>query len=174
MSGGSKKKARRKARQRPAGAAPAVAAPPVARALAKPAPVSTRTKVWPWPSVFIAGFLLMQIALPIEYYGCRQDRYDERFAWRMFSPERMTRCVPVFTKGAHKTRIILGSEFHQAWQETAKRGRIEVITRMAEALCERNPGEPIQVQLRCVEIDGTEVQRLGGWDMCGGEAGNGE
>lgn len=119
-------------------------------------------------SIFIAGFLLVQIALPIEYYACRQDRYDERFAWRMFSPERMTVCAPRFTIGTGKRPVQLGSEFHQAWLETAKRGRIEVITRMAEALCERNPGEPVQVSLTCREIDGTEVQRLGGWDLCDG------
>jgi hypothetical protein len=92
-------------------------------------------------SIFIAGFLLVQIALPVEYYACRQDRYDERFAWRMFSPERMTQCSPEFTMGEPKRRVVLGAEFHQAWVETAKRGRIEVITRMAEKLCELNPGE---------------------------------
>lgn len=118
-------------------------------------------------SIFIAGFLLLQVALPIEYYACRADRYDERFAWRMFSPERMATCAPRFTLGENPRPVPLGSVFHQAWLETAKRGRIEVITRMAEELCERNPGEPVQVDLTCREVDGTVVQRLGGWALCG-------
>jgi hypothetical protein len=42
--------------------------------------------------VIIHVFLAIQIALPIGYYALRADRNDERYAWRMFSTNRMVSC----------------------------------------------------------------------------------
>jgi len=47
-----------------------------------------------WQGRFIAVFVIAQLLLPLHYYLARKDPHDERFAWRMFSPMRMARCVP--------------------------------------------------------------------------------
>ena len=43
-----------------------------------------------WRGRFILVFVLSQLLLPLHYYVGRRDPHDERFAWRMFSPMRMT------------------------------------------------------------------------------------
>ena len=121
-------------------------------------------------SVFIICFLALQVALPIQYYTCREDEYDERFAWRMFSPERMVQCRPTFwlSGGAdgRRERANLSREFHQAWIETARRGRLEVVRRMALTLCDEYPDKQVRVDLTCTPIDGEPYQRTADYDVC--------
>jgi hypothetical protein len=125
---------------------------------------------WGWlrsPSTFIGIFLGLQLLLPLSYYLVRGDRHDERFAWRMFSPERMTRCQPRFLLGDDRTPVRLEKEFHEAWGEIAKRGRLVVVERMALELCKRNPDQPVRVELVCREV-GTKdpIELTEGWDVC--------
>ncbi|MBW2464764.1 MAG: hypothetical protein JRH11_24155, partial [Deltaproteobacteria bacterium] len=40
-------------------------------------------------NTLIVAFLAFQLLLPLRYY-MGSDEFDERFAWRMFSPIRMT------------------------------------------------------------------------------------
>jgi hypothetical protein len=120
-----------------------------------------------WQSIFIAVFLAVQVIGPLSYYGCRDDRFDERFAWRMFSPERMVTCKPTFTVGTGTgERVELGLTFHQAWIKTAQRGRVGVVDLMARELCERYPSKPVRVELTCREIDGSITELSGGHDVC--------
>jgi hypothetical protein len=42
-------------------------------------------------NLFIVGWVGLQVALPLSYY-LGDDRFDERFAWRMFSPVRLSEC----------------------------------------------------------------------------------
>jgi hypothetical protein len=114
--------------------------------------------------IAIHVFLAAQLALPIGYYACRADRHDERFAWRMFSSTRMLTCRAEFTVDAQPVR--LSAQFHEAWLTLAKRGRMEVIQSMAEALCERNRGKEVRVNIACKDLDGDVTQHGGGWDVC--------
>lgn len=115
--------------------------------------------------VFIHLFVAVQIALPLTYYHARRDRYDERFAWRMFSADRMAVCAPIFRVGEQPVR--LGSEFHEAWVNVARRGRRDVLEAMAARLCARNPGKPVTLEMTCKTVDKkTENPSAGLWDLC--------
>lgn len=116
-----------------------------------------------WQGLVILFVVASQLLLPLHYYTVRRDPHDERFAWRMFSPMRMTRCTPKFTiDGAP---VVLAREFHEAWIETARRGRFVVIEKMGARLCEKNPGAAVHVVVECQYV-GREPQTWGGYDMC--------
>lgn len=105
---------------------------------------------------FIVAWVALQIALPAGYYLFRNDdvhRYDERWAWRMFSPIRAVRCDVDFT--ADGKRVSTSSEFHTAWIGLAERGRPSVIEEMAERLCEVE-GAPVTVRQECKHVDGSK------------------
>jgi hypothetical protein len=116
---------------------------------------------------FIHAFLALQLILPLSYYSCRRDRFDERFAWRMFSAERMATCRGSFLLGEAKTPVRLGSRFHEAWLTLVQRGRQQVVEAMAARLCHDNPGQAVRVELSCTTVDGkTERLSRGSWDLC--------
>lgn len=116
-----------------------------------------------WRGRFILAFLVVQMVLPLAYYTIRRDPHDERYAWRMFSPMRMTEC----TLGASidKQPVNLGAQFHEAWINIAERGRFVVAEAIAARLCEKNPGKPVEMTLDCKYVDGA-VHHFGGHDMC--------
>jgi hypothetical protein len=101
-----------------------------------------------WPHGFIAAFVLVQLLLPLHYYVGRGDPHDERFAWRMFSPMRMTECDVAMT--ADGAPVVQQREFAEAWVETAKRGRRGVITAMAAHLCRKH--EAVTARVTCTAI----------------------
>lgn len=104
-----------------------------------------------WRGRFIVVFLTVQLLLPLHYYLLRRDFHDERFAWRMFSPMRATKCsIKAVIDGQP---IELGSRFHEAWIELAQRGRMSVIEGMGQRLCEQNPGKPVDVTIDCQYLD---------------------
>jgi hypothetical protein len=115
--------------------------------------------------VFIHVYLALQIALPLTYYYARRDKYDERFAWRMFSAERMAVCTPLFKVG--ETAVPLGRTFHEGWINVARRGRRDVLEAMAAHLCRKNPGQPVTLELTCKTVDKkTETPSAGIWNLC--------
>lgn len=116
-----------------------------------------------WRGRFIAAFLAVQMLVPLSYYVVRRDPHDERFAWRMFSPMRMTRCRPAFTVDGQP--VALGSRFHEAWIEIASRGRRVVLEAMATKLCNDHPGAKVGLSLECAYLDRPSAQ-LGHPDMC--------
>lgn len=116
-----------------------------------------------WRGRFIAVFVLVQLLVPLEYYVGRRDPHDERFAWRMFSPMRMTRCVPHVSIDGRP--LSLPSEFHEAWLELAERGRFVVIEAMAAKLCREHAGASVEVSLDCTYLD-RAPRTWGGYDMC--------
>jgi hypothetical protein len=116
-----------------------------------------------WQGFVILVVLATQLVLPLHYYVVRRDPHDERFAWRMFSPMRMTKCVPTFTVDGKP--VALGSEFHEAWVEIAKRGRFVVIEEMGARLCEKHPGAAVHVVVECAYL-GRPPATWGGYDMC--------
>jgi hypothetical protein len=116
-----------------------------------------------WHGWFIAILVASQLLIPLRYYIARRDPHDERFAWRMFSPMRMAQCTPEFT--VDDKPFALGTQFHEAWVETAKRGRFRVVEEMASYVCERHRGSSVVVRLKCKYIDHEPVE-YGGFDMC--------
>ena len=116
-----------------------------------------------WRGRFIVVFVLVQLLLPLHYYLFRHDPHDERYAWRMFSPMRMTQCAPHFT--VDKTPVPMTKEFHEAWIEIANRGRFAVLEEMAAKLCTENPGKPIGLAMDCTYLD-RPTAHFGHADMC--------
>jgi hypothetical protein len=116
-----------------------------------------------WRGRFILAFLALQLLLPLHYYVLRHDPHDERFAWRMFSPMRMTQCSPQFS--IDNQPAPLGNKFHEAWIEVARRGRYVVLEQMAQKLCRDNPGKPVQLTVDCTYLD-RPAARFGHPDMC--------
>ena len=112
---------------------------------------------------FIIAFLAIQLLLPLHYYFLRHDPHDERFAWRMFSPMRMTKCTTRFA--VDKQPVQLGSEFHEAWVEIANRGRYSVLEGMASKLCQEHPGKPVELSVDCTYLD-RPSGHIGHADMC--------
>jgi hypothetical protein len=116
-----------------------------------------------WRGRFILAFLILQLLLPLHYYLVRHDPHDERFAWRMFSPMRMTQCAVRYS--VDHQPVQLGSEFHEAWVEIAKRGRYAVLEGMAAKLCAEHPGKPVELSVDCTYLD-RPASHVGHADMC--------
>ncbi len=112
---------------------------------------------------FILAFIALQLVLPLHYYIGRDDKHDERWAWRMFSPMRMARCRSAIAIDGRPAN--LGASFHEAWIEVAERGRLSVVERMARKLCGDNPGKPVEVTLDCTYVDRPPAT-FGGFDVC--------
>jgi hypothetical protein len=116
-----------------------------------------------WQGWVILVIVFSQLAIPVHYYVRHRDPHDERFAWRMFSPMRMTKCTPQFTVNDQPVNLSL--EFHEAWLEMAKRGRFNVVEAMGARLCEKHPGAAVHGLLECQYIDRPKAT-WGGYDMC--------
>lgn len=116
-----------------------------------------------WRGRFILAFITAQLLIPLRYYVAHRDPHDERFAWRMFSPMRMTQCAPKATLDGKP--LDLRTEFHEAWVELASRGRFVVVEAMGKRLCEEHPGASVVMSIDCTYID-REPERYGGYDMC--------
>ena len=117
-----------------------------------------------WRGWFIAAWIAVQVAAPCAYYCGRKDPHDERFAWRMFSPMRMVKCDPRFTLDGQP--VDLGSRFHEAWIEVAKRGRFAVVEEMGARLCKSHDGAKVEVDLVCRALDGSVEEWGRGYDLC--------
>lgn len=116
-----------------------------------------------WRHAFIGVFLAVQALGPLHYYLLREDRNDERFAWRMFSPTRMLTCDPTFLVDNQPAQLY--STFHEAWIEIAKRGRFAVLEAMGARLCRKHPGKEVRLDLRCRTVD-NRIETWGGSDLC--------
>ena len=101
----------------------------------------------------IGAFLLLQLVVPLTYY-LRDDRYDERFAWRMFSAVRLHSCQPVATEelDGEEHAIDLPSVVHQAWINTMARNREDVIRAFLERRCEGDDLSEEADDLRSVRL----------------------
>jgi hypothetical protein len=103
--------------------------------------------------MLIANFLAIQLLAPLHYYLARDDKNDERFAWRMFSPTRGLECDVDFAVDGRD--IGKGKPFHEAWWTIASRGRLVVIEAMGRRLCDDHDGKTVSVEVTCTRIDGT-------------------
>jgi hypothetical protein len=95
--------------------------------------VRDRVLRWLWLLV------VLQVAVPASYYLLRDDRDDERFAWRMFSSVRLTRCaIAAFDEadGApRRVAVDLPKVLHAGWLRSLERGRARVIEHFLASRC---------------------------------------
>lgn len=96
------------------------------------------------------AWIVVQIALPASWY-LGEGRYDERFAWRMFSTERIVRCAPRFVADGEAVRM--GERWHVVWIKLVKRGRTDVADAMAAELCAE--ARDVRLHLSCRLPDGS-------------------
>lgn len=126
-----------------------------------PPPAATiQSLTWEVPvrSLFIVAFIAAQLYLPLSYYlrpdplpELREghagqgpvtlpegsDPFDERFAWRMFSPVRMVKCRATLydaTDGVRK-RVRVGQELHYLWVNLMRRARRPIFDQYARWRC---------------------------------------
>lgn len=95
--------------------------------------------------------MALQVAIPASYYFVRNDRDDERFAWRMFSTVRLTRCeVSAFDVSAReRSRVELTHALHASWIRSLERGRARVIDRYLTTRCQLAGVTEAVVERRC-------------------------
>jgi len=96
------------------------------------------------------------LAIPLHYYTLNDDKRDERFSWRMFSPVRSERCGTQFFVDDLKVRA--SQHFHNAWVGIAQRGRKQVILKMAQTLCHKFPGKSVGVRIQCEQTPNSTVR----------------
>jgi hypothetical protein len=87
-------------------------------------------------SAFIVFWIAVQIALPLAYY-LGDDVFDERFAWRMFSPVRVVPCQTRFidaTAGGQST-VRATADVHEVWGALLTRARRDVMEAYARRWC---------------------------------------
>ncbi len=106
-----------------------------------------------------AVFLALQVAIPLSYY-LRDDRYDERFAWRMFSSVRLERCRTDVHERLDmdarfpERRVALNETLHRAWINTIERNRRPVIEAFLKHRCERPEVAAVTLTNTCVAAPG--------------------
>ncbi len=113
-------------------------------------PDEPRRARWLWLLV------ALQIAIPASYY-LRENRDDERFAWRMFSAVRAKRCrvqAARLWRGRSPQRVDVGRVLHSGWVRSLERGRSQVIERLLEQLCQGSDAERVRLERRCDEPSG--------------------
>jgi hypothetical protein len=113
--------------------------PPSSAEIDAPIEGASRTRaLW-----LIAGFLLLQLAIPLRYY-LGDDIYDERFAWRMFSQVRVQECGAEVTEDGRRLTV-LGRDpsdpgiLPAPWQALLSRNRPAVVHRFLSWRCENAP-----------------------------------
>ncbi|MFW5920630.1 MAG: hypothetical protein ACOCUS_02230 [Polyangiales bacterium] len=117
-------------------------------------------------SLFVGAFLALQLFVPLTYY-MRDDPYDERFAWRMFSAIRVYGCrtwafdVHEGPDGERRSeRLELSKEIHVAWITTMRRNRRDVIHAFLRRRCEEPGVVESRVVNRCSTPDGERIGPL--------------
>jgi hypothetical protein len=106
----------------------------------------------------VAALMLAQAVIPLRYY-LGDDRFDERFSWRMFSAVRVYRCqLRAFeTAGGVERPKRLMSTIHVGWITTMRRNREAVMRRYLRWRCEQEGVEGARLVNRCVTPEGNRV-----------------
>lgn len=114
-------------------------------------------------NLFLGLFLAFQLATPLTYY-VRDDPYDERFAWRMFSAIRMhscrTRAVERVGDDPTVRRVDLRKTIHIAWIRLLQRNRPDVIRAFLERRCEETEVQRARIINQCVGAGGERTDPL--------------
>jgi hypothetical protein len=113
-----------------------------------------------WTTALILGFLAFQLALPLSYY-LGDDRFDERFAWRMFSSIRMTDCQLMARRAAGPNQfeeVEVYRDIQIAWANLIKRNRDEVARAYLERRCNRAESPQVELRTVCRSPDGVRTR----------------
>lgn len=104
-------------------------------------------------SAGVLALLLLQLLLPLGYYTVRADRYDERFAWRMFSAIRLHQCtteaVEVNAAGEESEALPLRRLVHVGWVSLMRRNRRDVIEAFLRRRCEEAGVREVRLRNAC-------------------------
>ena len=105
----------------------------------------------PLRHTLILVFLLAQLLIPLTYYTIRENPYDERFAWRMFSAIRLYQCGVELSEGrvGAARPVRLGQVVHQAWINHLRRNREEVAQALLLRRCEESTVDEAIVTTTC-------------------------
>jgi hypothetical protein len=114
-----------------------------------------------WIAIGASLALALQLVIPLRYYF-GDDRYDERFAWRMFSAVRMHRCGIAASETVRgvETPVRLSQKIHMGWVTTLERNREAVMERYLRFRCEQDGVSSARLVNRCETPDGTAVDPI--------------
>lgn len=104
--------------------------------------------------LLIGAALIFQLVVPATYY-LRDEPYDERFAWRMFSAIRVQGCeVQVLERrGESEVQVNLPQEIHTAWITNLERNRRDVALALLRRRCEEEAVTAVRIVTSCVGAD---------------------
>ena len=107
---------------------------------------------------FIGVFLLVQVATPISYY-LGDEPFEERFAWRMFSPLQMRPCsfsvALQFGPDLEDRRPISFPSIIEAWWiDGLERNRPRIVRAVLNHACDLRDAESVHYEQTCVALDG--------------------
>lgn len=106
----------------------------------------------------LLAFLAFQLIVPATYY-LRDDRYDERFSWRMFSAVRLHACetsaeeTRLAPDGPRTAPIDLARTLHVAWLDHLGRNRRSVIHAFLERRCRDRSVVRVRLVNACVTAE---------------------
>ncbi|MCB9659503.1 MAG: hypothetical protein H6726_17795 [Sandaracinaceae bacterium] len=108
---------------------------------------------------FIVALVALQLLVPLTYY-LRDDPYDERFAWRMFSGVRLQQCrTSAFETGANgvEQQVDPFRLVTPGWVANLSRNRRPVIESYLEHRCDVGELRAVRVLNVCQGVDGEAV-----------------
>ena len=108
---------------------------------------------------FIVLAVAAQLLVPLTYY-LRDDPYDERFAWRMFSGVRLQQCrTSAFETGANgvEQQVDPFRLVTPGWVANLSRNRRPVIESYLEHRCDVGELRAVRVLNVCQGVDGEAV-----------------
>ncbi|MFZ5476660.1 MAG: hypothetical protein ACOZNI_07795 [Myxococcota bacterium] len=111
--------------------------------------------------LFIVAWIGLQLAVPASYY-LLDRKWDERFAWRMYSAERMTRCgvgVKEY-RGDGSRDVDLDGTYQRTWISLLSRGQPRVIDAVLVSRCTDPEVEQVRLRRRCKAPDGTQLEPM--------------
>ena len=111
-------------------------------------------------AIFTA-FIVLQLVAPLTYY-LRDDAYDERFAWRMFSAVRLYSCQPgvLETHDGNRRPVNLDMAVHRGWITQLSRNRRDVIVAFLARRCAEEGVSEVELTNRCVDHGGQAMPAL--------------
>jgi hypothetical protein len=105
-------------------------------------------------NIIIIITLSSQLLIPLSYYIRDAHPFDERFAWRMFSPIRMVECSTVWREGEDRHRVRPSDHVHIVWLNLMKRMREDVVRRYISHRCQElveDGGDPhVYAETHCL------------------------
>ena len=119
--------------------------------------------------MFIAAFLLLQLAIPLRFY-LGSTGPDERFAWRMFStlqrelelarPQVVVTDVTTTASGVRQQAVALESQLSPPWIRFLQYGYPPVVDKFMRWWPEQSDAQQVRYLRRGSWQDGTPLETL--------------